>query len=261
MLISFALFSGAVVAVVIRSLGKERRYSEALMKQKKEIQHQALRIAASEERFRMAMQRSRDVILEYQFETGEVMFFYMGRERKSGQVGSRVLRRYLVEEGRMQEDSYERFEEVIRAIGKGLTSAECLIIGDQGEGSRWYNMSVSVIPDGIREPTRAVGVIRDVTGEHEAELDPLTRRLNKGVMMKNMKEAMEKKLPDMAGAFVILDVDHFKLVNDKYGHPVGDRVLQRIADALRETFPEPSYSMERRCLKRFTDGLTRSCMR
>lgn len=75
---------------------------------REEIQHQALRIAASEERFRMAMQRSRDVILEYQFETGEVTFFYMGRERKSGQVGSRVLRRYLVEEGGMQEDSYER---------------------------------------------------------------------------------------------------------------------------------------------------------
>lgn len=239
MLVSFAVFSGAVVAVVIRSLGKERRYSEALMKQKEEIQHQALRIAASEERFRMAMQRSRDVILEYQFETGEVTFFYMGRERKSGQVGSRVLRRYLVEEGGMQEDSYERFEEVIRAIGKGLTSAECLIIGGQGEGSRWYNMSVSVIPDGIREPTRAVGVLRDVTGEHEAKLDPLTRLLNKGVMIKNMRDAMEKNLPDTAGAFVILDVDHFKLVNDKYGHPAGDRVLQRIADALRETFPEP----------------------
>lgn len=34
-------------------------------------------------------------------------------------------------------------------------------------------------------------------------------------------------------ALVVLDVDHFKLINDRQGHPAGDAVLRRIADAIR----------------------------
>ena len=34
---------------------------------------------------------------------------------------------------------------------------------------------------------------------------------------------------------VMLDIDHFKLVNDAYGHPFGDRVLEHIAETLRTT--------------------------
>lgn len=38
-------------------------------------------------------------------------------------------------------------------------------------------------------------------------------------------------------ALVVLDVDHFKAVNDSFGHPVGDEVLKRIASVLRNTIP------------------------
>lgn len=238
-LLIFVLFLGAVIAIIMMSLRKERLYNNKLVLQKEEIEQQAFQIAVSEERFRIAMQRSRDIILEYHFETREINCFYNGREIRSGRIGEEGLRKRLIEHCHMDMDSFERFEEVMRAIGRGLTNAECIITGDYGKGKKWYNMSVSAVPNGTQKSTRAVGILRDVTGEHEAELDPLTRLLNKSAVNSYIKAAMQKNLPGTACAFVMLDVDYFKLFNDQYGHPVGDQVLCTIADSLRKCFPNP----------------------
>ena len=66
-----------------------------------------------------------------------------------------------------------------------------------------------------------------------ANTDPLTRLLNRRGMLSQV-EALLEKTRDRRGqicAFVI-DIDHFKIVNDSLGHAAGDRVLVTIAQAL-----------------------------
>ncbi len=62
-----------------------------------------------------------------------------------------------------------------------------------------------------------------------ANTDQLTQILNRGAGEK----LVEKKLKDnQFGLFVILDCDHFKSINDTYGHNVGDMVIKQLANAL-----------------------------
>ncbi len=50
-----------------------------------------------------------------------------------------------------------------------------------------------------------------------------------------IEEILRAKRFNREMALVILDVDHFKLFNDKYGHQTGDMVLRRMADIISET--------------------------
>ena len=80
----------------------------------------------------------------------------------------------------------------------------------------------------------------------EAVTDPLTQLLNR----KGFDEAMRSMLATPAPAgrahcLVMVDIDHFKRVNDTYGHPVGDTVIQTIGVLLSRVAKEPGMSAAR----------------
>ena len=62
--------------------------------------------------------------------------------------------------------------------------------------------------------------------------DPLTGFYNQRYLMRHLRGLLAAGQPDGI-AVMMIDVDHFKLVNDRWGHPVGDKALRLIADTLR----------------------------
>ena len=67
-----------------------------------------------------------------------------------------------------------------------------------------------------------------------AMIDPLTAILNRRAFMLEYERELSRCVREKTGlALAIFDLDHFKDVNDSYGHLVGDKVLRRVADTLR----------------------------
>ncbi|MBR0565066.1 GGDEF domain-containing protein [Azoarcus sp. L1K30] len=78
--------------------------------------------------------------------------------------------------------------------------------------------------------------LRDELERHrrEAMSDPLTGLLNRRGMEYRLEEMTGKGVPDEMAA-VVIDIDHFKRINDTYGHAVGDVVIRHVAKVMRES--------------------------
>lgn len=76
----------------------------------------------------------------------------------------------------------------------------------------------------------------------EASVDPLTGVANRRAYDERIAVEMERwKRRKEPLVVAILDVDHFKQVNDNYGHPVGDKVLKTISQLLNKKIRESDF--------------------
>jgi diguanylate cyclase (GGDEF)-like protein len=72
--------------------------------------------------------------------------------------------------------------------------------------------------------------------EHMARHDPLTGCLNRRAFFERLALAWEDAhVNRLQLAVLALDVDQFKTVNDRFGHPAGDRVIKQVGDTLMRT--------------------------
>lgn len=77
-----------------------------------------------------------------------------------------------------------------------------------------------------------IGVLRAfATTQRQAERDPLTGLLNRRSLESHVRE-LDREATSYCIAFC--DLDHFKVLNDTYGHAAGDRALRRFAELLTD---------------------------
>ena len=81
---------------------------------------------------------------------------------------------------------------------------------------------------------------------NEALLDPLTRILNRRGFDQELAAMLQVPTrPETTHCLMMIDIDHFKKVNDTHGHVTGDRVIQALGEVLKQTVTDPSHSVAR----------------
>ena len=66
--------------------------------------------------------------------------------------------------------------------------------------------------------------------------DPLTKIGNRSAMTNTLHQELEKAFRhNRSLGIIMMDIDHFKVINDKYGHAVGDRALQSLVECAEKS--------------------------
>jgi diguanylate cyclase len=76
----------------------------------------------------------------------------------------------------------------------------------------------------------------------EALIDPLTGLWNRRALDHELDELMAVE-PDAPLSLLMLDVDHFKRINDTHGHALGDAVLRHVAEAIRKCLRSEDHAV------------------
>jgi len=101
-------------------------------------------------------------------------------------------------------------------------------------------ITIATGPNGAAEAPGILVTIRETRGDAEpaadlvrrASEDSLTELDNRATLLTRLRTA-EAAADDASLAVFYLDVDHFKKVNDRHGHAIGDKVLRTVAERLR----------------------------
>ena len=174
--------------------------------------------------------------------TGSIAAYHAHRRMVTGILRGDQQKAILA----MQEqyDADRRARELALLNREGQIKAEQLRRRDLQQGLWWllaaaFLLSFAVVAllyRRVRQTNQRLATSNEML-KIQSERDPLTGLANR----RHFQAAMRQLAEDgkLSGTVYLIDIDHFKNVNDRHGHSAGDAVLIEVARRLRETLREP----------------------
>ncbi|WP_415888595.1 diguanylate cyclase domain-containing protein [Neptuniibacter sp. SY11_33] len=164
-------------------------------------------------------------------------------------VGETACQYFSENQTRKLIELFEERQHLAQAIQKSLTSINPVSIDlslkIEGETDRHLHCILSQVLDESGEVLLELVIYdiservhRELKARYESEVDTLTGLLNRRGCKRLIKESLMEQ-PNSHHAVMLIDLDHFKPINDNYGHDAGDHVLKevsnRFSSALRKS--------------------------
>jgi diguanylate cyclase (GGDEF)-like protein/PAS domain S-box-containing protein len=226
--IRLGLTQGRVAA----QLEQARDTAEAALAERKRAE---VTLQASEERSRIILQYSPTGIMHYNNEL--VVTYCNDSIARMLQVRRQELLGFD-----MKTLKDQRVVPALRAAIDGKEGAyEGEFILGHNEARIWVALSCIPFRSDLGRGEGGIAFVEDITDRRRSEdeirnlayFDPLTRLPNRRLMLDRLGHAMTAGNRSREfGALMILDLDHFKSINDTQGHDVGDRLLLEVAQRL-----------------------------
>ncbi|WP_103311136.1 MULTISPECIES: sensor domain-containing diguanylate cyclase [unclassified Pseudomonas] len=207
-------------------------------------QGEVARLSEREQLFSSLLVSVNAVLWAFNWETRQVLYVSPAYERIFGRPAGLVLADYNEWRDAIYPDDLEYAERSLaEVLVKGaVEDREYRIIAGDGQ-VRWLSDKCFINRQAEPgQPVIVVGIAEDITEKKllESELqrlattDVLTQSSNRRHFFECAHREFEQaRLQGTPMAFLLLDIDDFKVINDTYGHQEGDTVLQKIAESGR----------------------------
>lgn len=148
---------------------------------------------------------------------------------------------------RKERQSMETYGKILGETATGLGSRPPLsrefldrIVSVTAAATRTSIASRSQIVSTISDRSSELQEMKATLEEYkrQAETDPLTLLLNRRAFDRSLMALYDPARGTAQGALLLADIDRFKTINDRFGHPVGDRVIQIVAGVIQTKMKE-----------------------
>ncbi|MCR4656235.1 MAG: bifunctional diguanylate cyclase/phosphodiesterase [Lachnospiraceae bacterium] len=186
-------------------------------------------------------------ILVYEYNVGETDHYLSPMFDDVFPVNRRMLNNEwsLINSLRCHSDDRENFDQFKEDIKRGINSKVTVRLYNRYKVAVWYTIIVQALLGMDSKPVRYLWTFQNVDSEmrikremeYRTEYDSLTGLYNSEAFYQKVEELIYL-WEDKKAAIISIDIDRFRLINDRHGIEAGNKCIQRVGKAIKQCLPK-----------------------